>query len=321
MLAGIEIYNKPQTTYREQVVTVLVVNAWELILKAALRKSGKNIFYQKKRDEDYRSFSIKHCLAEMDKHNLWPDSVNGDGVRANLHVLTNYRNKIIHLYVSDKLNTILYNFLQQNIINYRDFVLSVFDKDLADDITWSLLPLAATTPSELIRSLKVDAKKGAAQAIEEFLSDLRQIIEEAEASGADMGRIAVIQEHSLQSGKKISRADLEVAINPSAEAAIVQRKVDPNKTHPYSATQLIERVNQDRKSGRKLTSYDLYSMAWKYDLRSDDRYAWKGEHNSACVWSGDALFFLKKKTDEEYEQVRQDYRHYLRENKKHKHKK
>lgn len=43
MLAAIEIYNKPQTTYREQVVTVLVVNAWELILKAALRKA-KNLY-------------------------------------------------------------------------------------------------------------------------------------------------------------------------------------------------------------------------------------------------------------------------------------
>lgn len=51
MLAGIEIYNKPQTTYREQIVTVLIVNAWELILKATLRKAKKNIFYKKKRDE------------------------------------------------------------------------------------------------------------------------------------------------------------------------------------------------------------------------------------------------------------------------------
>ena len=51
MLAAIEIYNKPQTMYREQVVTVLVVNAWELILKAALRKAKKNIFYRKKRTE------------------------------------------------------------------------------------------------------------------------------------------------------------------------------------------------------------------------------------------------------------------------------
>ena len=88
MLAAIEVYNKPQTTYREQVVTVLVVNAWELILKAALRKSRKNIFYKKKRGEDYRSFSLERCLADMEAFHLWPDTVDGDGVRANLHVLT-----------------------------------------------------------------------------------------------------------------------------------------------------------------------------------------------------------------------------------------
>lgn len=121
MLAAIEVYNKPQTTYREQVVTVLVVNAWELILKAALRKSRKNIFYKKKRGEDYRSLSLEHCIAEMDQYRLWPETVDGDGVRANLHILTDYRNKIIHLYVADDLNSVLYMFLQQSIVNYRDF--------------------------------------------------------------------------------------------------------------------------------------------------------------------------------------------------------
>ncbi|MCK7677282.1 DUF3644 domain-containing protein [Corynebacterium sp. CCM 9186] len=267
MLAAIEIYNKPQTTYREQVVTVLVVNAWGLILKAALRKSKKNIFYKKKRGEDYRSFSLESCIADMDRHRLWPGTVDGDGVRANLHVLTDYRNKIIHLYVSDDLNTILYMFLQQNIVNYRDFVLAAFGKDLADDITWTLLPLAASTPNGAIRSLRVDGDRRSTQVVEDFLRDLRQIIGEAEDLGADMGRIAMVQEINLQSGKKISRADLEVAINQDAATTIIQRKIDPNETHPYSATELIERANRARKNGRKLTSYDLACMAWKHNLR------------------------------------------------------
>ena len=244
MLAAIEVYNKPQTTYREQVVTVLVVNAWELILKAALRKAKKNIFYKKKRGEDYRSFSLERCLADMEAFHLWPDTVDGDGVRANLHVLTDYRNKTIHLYVSENLGTILYMFLQQSIINYRDFVLAVFGKDLADDITWTLLPLAATTPSELVRSLRVDGDGGSTQVVEEFIGDLRRIIAEAEDLGADMGRIAVVQEYNMQSGKKISRADFQVAINSDASATVVQRKTDPNETHPYSATELIDRVNR-----------------------------------------------------------------------------
>ena len=316
MLAAIEIYNKPQTTYREQVVTVLAVNAWELILKAALRKAKKNIFYKKERGKDYRSLSLEHCIAEMDRSHLWPDTVDGDGVRANLHVLTDYRNKTIHLYVSDDLNTILYMFLQQSIVNYRDFVLAVFEKDLADDITWALLPLAASTPSDAIRSLRVDGDRRSAQVVEDFLRDLRQIIGEAEDVGADMGRIAMVQEINLQSGKKISRADLEVAINQDAANAIVQRKVDPNETHPYSATELIQRVNRARKNDRKLTSHDLTCMAWKHNMRDNPKFAWRGKHNPTCVWSGDALSFLKNQTDEEYDRVKEEYKLHLRDTKR-----
>lgn len=316
MLAAIEIYNKPQTTYREQVVTVLAVNAWELILKAALRKAGKSIFYKKERGKDYRSFSLEHCIADMDTYHLWPDKVDGDGVRANLKVLTGYRNKTIHLYVTDDLNTILYMFLQQNIVNYRDFVLAVFGKDLADYITWTLLPLAATTPSDAIRSLRVDGDGRSVQVVEDFLRDLRQIIGEAEDLGADMGRIAMVQEINLQSGKKISRADLEVAINQEAETTIVQRKVDPNETHPYSATQLIDRANRARKNKRKLTIYDLTCMAWKYGMRDNSKFAWIGIHNLSHAWSGDALSFLKNKTDEEYGCAREEYKQYLRQKKR-----
>lgn len=316
MLAAIEIYNKPQTTYREQVVTVLVVNAWELILKAALRKAKNNIFYKKKRGEKYRSFSLEHCLAEVEKFHLWPDIVDGDGVRANLHALSDYRNQTIHLYVSEDLGTILYMFLQQSIINYRDFVLTVFGKDLADDITWTLLPLAATTPSEMVRSLRVDGDGGSTQVVEEFIGDLRRIIVEAEDLGADMGRIAVVQEYNMQSGKKISRADLEVAINSDASATVVQRKTDPNETHPYSATELIDRVNRSRKIGRKLTMYDLTCMAWKHNMRNNPQFAWQSRHNLSCVWSGDALSFLKNRTDAECDLVRAEYRQYLKDKKR-----
>lgn len=72
-------------------------------------------------------------------------------------------------------------------------------------------------------------------------------------------------------------------------------------------------MNRSRKVGRKLTSHDLTCMAWKYHLREDGTYVWRGKHNQTCVWSGAALSFLKNKTDEEYEQVREEYKNYLRE--------
>jgi hypothetical protein len=44
---------------------------------------------------------------------------------------------------------VIYPFLQQNVLNYRDFMLAKFKKDLADSMTWQLLPLGA--PAEAVQ--------------------------------------------------------------------------------------------------------------------------------------------------------------------------
>ena len=62
MLAAIEIYNKPRMEYRDEVTVLLVVNAWELALKAALKKAGRTIFYKKKRGEPYRTLAAEDAL-------------------------------------------------------------------------------------------------------------------------------------------------------------------------------------------------------------------------------------------------------------------
>ena len=42
LFAGIEIYNKPDFKYREEIFAILTVNAWELLLKAKLLKDNGN---------------------------------------------------------------------------------------------------------------------------------------------------------------------------------------------------------------------------------------------------------------------------------------
>ncbi|MDV6305364.1 hypothetical protein R3P93_22600 [Rhodococcus cerastii] len=42
MLAAVEVYNKSQMTYRDEVAVMLVVNAWELALKATLRQQRQS---------------------------------------------------------------------------------------------------------------------------------------------------------------------------------------------------------------------------------------------------------------------------------------
>jgi len=62
MLAAIEIYNKPLFQYRDEIVSILLINAWELLLKAVVSKDGQSIYYPKKRGEPYRTLTCRDAF-------------------------------------------------------------------------------------------------------------------------------------------------------------------------------------------------------------------------------------------------------------------
>jgi hypothetical protein len=55
MLAAIEIYNKPQFSYRAQSFAILALNAWQLLLKAKWLSRQKEPFAEPLRDAGWRS--------------------------------------------------------------------------------------------------------------------------------------------------------------------------------------------------------------------------------------------------------------------------
>lgn len=311
MLSAVEVYNKPQMTYRDEVTVILVVNAWELALKATLRQENRSIFYRKKRGEKYRSITLDDALGRVNASALWPAAIDGPAVTANVKALAEYRDRAIHLYNVQGLGAVIYPFLQQNVLNYRDFVLEKFKKDLAASMTWQLLPLGATAPADAVQFMKVNKNATMVSEVQRFIDELRHIMDDAEAAGSDMSRVATVYDINMQSVKKMTSADLAVAVSPTADGQVVMRRTDPNETHPYSATELIARVNEKR-DGRKLTTYDYQAMCWKEGLRENTKFAWKHSNAASHVWSGDAIRYLASLSDEHYERVRAAYRVALR---------
>jgi hypothetical protein len=173
LLAAIEVYNKPRMTYRDEVTVMLIVNAWELAPKAALRQSAKTIFYPKKRGEPYRSFTLDDCLRRATSQTLWPVGIDGAAVAANVRALSEYRDRAIHLYNAQGLGAVIYPFLQQNVLNYRDFMLAKFNKDLADSMTWQLLPPGATAPADVVRFMRTDSSATVVTEVQQFIDTLR----------------------------------------------------------------------------------------------------------------------------------------------------
>ncbi len=148
--------------------------------------------------------------------------------------------------------------------------------------------------------------------VQQFIGELRSFMDEAEAAGSDMSRVATVYDINMQSIKKMTSADLVVAVSPTANGQVVVRKTDPNQTHPFSPTELIKKVN-DKRSGRQLTTYDHQAICWKESLRDNPKYAWEHSNGAMHVWSGDAVSRLASLSDERYDKVRAEYGAHLKE--------
>ena len=53
-------------------------------------------------------------------------------------------------------------------------------------------------------------------------------------------------------------------------------------------------------------------MCWKEGLRDDSKFAWKHSNGATHVWSVDALNYLASLTDQQYDDVRAEYRAHMK---------
>lgn len=96
--AAIEIHNKPNITYRYETVTLLIMNAWELALKAYIKKHIKtrSIF-----TTDGHTISADKALEYVAEHRNTVKSNSFTAIRKNIEEIQKYRNGITHFYSSN----------------------------------------------------------------------------------------------------------------------------------------------------------------------------------------------------------------------------
>lgn len=81
---AVEIHNKPNISYRYETTTLLLINAWELILKAYVRKhiKKKSIYTR-----DRRTISIDKAMDYVEEHINASESNAFSAVKQNLLLL------------------------------------------------------------------------------------------------------------------------------------------------------------------------------------------------------------------------------------------
>lgn len=296
MMGAIEIYNKPRFTYRDEVFVILVINAWELLSKAIVSKSGGRIYYPKKRGEPYRTLSADDAFWRAANSKLWPLQIEKRAVEANIDLLSTYRDNAIHFYNDASFGTIIYSLAQTSILNYRDVAASVFGKDIADEMSWRIMPLGVKNPIDPIKFMKgAEGALKPTKAVQDFLSYLQEKTDFLEGENLDTTRLLTLFDVALQSVKKIDRADIVVGVTSEelAEGVVVSRRVDPNLSHPYRQKELLPLLP----SG--MTSHTFQAIVYAHNLKQNAMFCWDAKEGNLTRWSPEVVKYITRLTADE----------------------
>ena len=318
MMAAIEIYNKPMFDYRDECVVILLLNAWELLLKAILSKNKKSVYYPKKRNRPYRTLSWQDAFTKAQRH--FPDELSPLPIKKNLDLLGTYRDNTVHFYNAKDFGIVIYALSQTCIKNFRDLMSSVFEIYLEDQINFQLLPLGVRPPVDLVTYITKHGKSDEkSRAVKQFFAELAGATSELQNSKEDTARLLTIFSVKLESVKKIGDADIAIGVEKSdideGPLAIV-RTQDPNVTHPLRRKDLVEII--EYLHDIPFTTYVFDAIAWKYDFKKDPRYCWIAHEGILVRYSRDIITFLKRLSRQEISFSINDYKEFMKEKRKNK---
>ncbi len=310
MMAAIEVYNKPMFQYRDECTVILLLNAWELLLKAILVKHGKPIYYPENLNQSSRTLAWKDAFARAKVH--FPNTVASLPTQLNLDLLGSYRDKAIHLYNETDIALVLYSLSQTSIVNFRDVLHGLFDIDIADQMNWRLLPLGIRPPIDAVSFMQEASIDGASET-SQFLAELSRATEELRKANEDTGRLLTVFNVKVESVKKIGDADVTVAVDndPTQDhVRTVVRRQDPNQSHPLRQKEVLETI--PTLHDIHFTSYTFQAIVWKYSLRENAQYCWMANEGVLTRYSQDIITFIKSLSANDKDSAVNSYREHMR---------
>lgn len=225
LFAGIEIHNKPHIEYRYQTSTILIVNAWELLLKAYVYKfiNKKAIFEADKKHTI--SFSKALVLTRDDINTKIKGNIY-KSVFENIDKINEYRCTNVH-FASDDLDPVIFMLLSKSVLNFNRFLKEFFQKDITKDDNLIILPIGFKLPFDPVDYLQRKYKKTNNDFVNGVIETIRSLnqqnIQESIVVGFNV---------YAESVKKVTNADLVAAIDQKDGSVALTKQYrltnDPN---------------------------------------------------------------------------------------------
>lgn len=301
-LSAIEIYNKPDFCDREQVFTVLIVVAWESLLKAKILKENRNKLtslyvkdgrrYKRNRSGGHLTIGIAECLRRCQVSPI---------VRENIIQLVAVRDAAIHLTSnSPTLPYLTFSLGAATLRNYAKLLDQWFDLSL-NEYNFYILPLGFSYPFQTISVADLSREP----------EDIQNIIKNVSASQfsgntEDQGFHLLCElKTTLLSAKKITDAtDFVTAIDSSAKnAVIVRRDIKLIDLYPFTWTQIWHKLKAENPrlkqnqlndfiKNHKIKGNPKYSA---YNFRNKQEEARGPGPSTAVIYNSDAVSLITER--------------------------
>jgi hypothetical protein len=248
--AAVEIHNKPHIPYRYETVTLLMMNAWELALKAYVKKYIKNHSIL---ESNRYTISCNKALGYVNESINSKNPKSFVAVKANIDVIESYRNEVTHFY-NEQLIPCIFALVSRCALNYVDFIKTYFQKDIMSDDGLFILPLGFKLPFKPEDFLSRNAPTyTSSQEAKKFIDSIVTVIENLKDKGIE-DSIVLGFDIFMQSVKKVQNSDILVAVTSSKEEAnaIIAR----TRKIKLSKDPSVEMVN---------LSDDEFRNIWKYN--------------------------------------------------------
>ena len=218
LFAGIEIHNKPHIAFRYPTASILVISAWELVLKAYIYKyvSKKQIYEA----DGVHTKSFSKILSISREHiNSREKDKKFQAVYENLERLSTYRNTNVH-FIESRMDPIIFMLMSKAVLNYDTFVKKYFNKDITKDDNLIILPIGMKLPLNPIDYLKQEY----GSAHNDFVNRIVQSIRELDKGGV---QDSILVGFDIYAGnvRDVKNADIIAALEKSPDAVALRKTV------------------------------------------------------------------------------------------------
>ncbi len=295
-LSAIEIYNKPVFAAREQIFSILMVNAWEALFKAKLvMDAGDDLTVLYIKDGEQNKRNRRGHVLTIDLGKAMDLCPVPEILKENLRHLVDVRNAATHLSTqSDSLPLIVFTLGSASLRNYARLLRDWFDSGL-NEYNFYILPLGFSYPFRTLAA--VDLQKEP----EDVARIVSAVTRSQDRASEEHGFYLVCElRTSLVSAKKISDdIDLTAKVDPAASDTVVLVPTRAIDHYPYTYIEAFRRVKEHLPNlkqreftafitANKIKGYAKYS-AFNFPNKSQER---RGPtKNTAVIYNDDFVRF------------------------------